>query len=118
MISRRPYRLALVAILPLLVAACAKMPGNGGEAPSAPPPPRVDDAQSSDDAQMPCRLDAISSAVGTPLADTSEEALAKQSGAEQTRVLRPGDAATLDHRPERLNIHLNDNDVIEELSCG
>ncbi|MGM0825390.1 MAG: I78 family peptidase inhibitor [Pseudomonadota bacterium] len=118
MTSRQPYRLALVAFMPLLVAACAQTPGNGGEAPSAPPPPRVDNTQSSDNAQKSCRLDAISSAVGTPLADTSEAALARQSGAEQTRVLRPGDAATLDHRPERLNIHLNDNDVIEELSCG
>lgn len=116
--QQRPYWLAIVAVVPLLVAACAQTPGNRGEAPSAPPPPRVDDTQSSDNTQMACRLDAISSAVGTPLADTSEAALARQSGAKQTRVLRPGDAATLDHRPERLNIHLNDNDVIEKLSCG
>jgi len=34
------------------------------------------------------------------------------------RVLRPGDMATMDHRPDRLNIHLDDQDVIEALRCG
>ncbi|KPQ20474.1 MULTISPECIES: I78 family peptidase inhibitor [unclassified Halomonas] len=118
MMWRLFYRLIAVAVLPLFVVACAQTPGAGGEAPSAPPPPEVDDTQAADDGGNSCRLDDIQSAVGSPLSETSREALKRQSGAEKVRVLRPGDAATLDHRPERLNIHLNDNDAIEEVSCG
>lgn len=34
------------------------------------------------------------------------------------RVIRPGDMVTLDFRPERLNIRIDDNDVIESVECG
>lgn len=118
MICRRGWQFSVLTLLPLLLVACAQTPGTGDDVPSAPPPPQVDSAQPVDNEREACRLEDIQYAVGTPLDDTSSDALARQSGAEQVRVLRPGEAATLDHRPERLNIHLNDNDVIEELSCG
>lgn len=34
------------------------------------------------------------------------------------RIIRPGDAVTMDYRVERLNVNLNDMDVIESISCG
>jgi len=34
------------------------------------------------------------------------------------RVIRPGDAVTLDYRPDRLNVRLDDDDVISEIGCG
>jgi hypothetical protein len=34
------------------------------------------------------------------------------------RVLRPGTAKTMDHRPDRLNIHLDDHDHLVDLSAG
>lgn len=117
MTCQRGWQLVVLTFLPLFLAACAQTPGQGDDVPSAPPPPKVDNVQSPGD-ETACRLDDIQYAVGTPLGETSSNALARQSGAEQVRVLRPGEAATLDHRPGRLNIHLNDNDVIEELSCG
>lgn len=118
MIWRRGWQLIVLTFLTIFMVACAQTPGAGDDVPSAPPPPQVDNAQSAGDERAACRLEDIQSAVGTQLGDTSSEALARQSGATQTRVLRPGDAATLDHRPERLNIHLNDNDVIKEVRCG
>ncbi|MCA1771100.1 MAG: hypothetical protein LC677_00100 [Halomonas sp.] len=118
MICRRGGQLIVLTFLPLFLAACAQTPGTGDDVPSAPPPPQVGSTQPADDERTACRLDDIQSIVGTPLDDTSSDALARQSGAEQVRVLRPGEAATMDHRPERLNVHLNDNDVIEEVSCG
>lgn len=118
MIGRRGWQLIGLTFLPIFLVACAQTPGPGDDVPSAPPPPQVGSAQPADDERAACRLEDIQYAVGTPLGDTSSDALARQSGAEQVRVLRPGEAATLDHRPGRLNIHLNDNDVIEELSCG
>lgn len=117
MTCQRGWQLVVLMFLPLFLAACAQTPGKGDDVPSAPPPPKVDNAQSPGD-EAACRLDDIEYAVGTPLGDTSGDALARQSGAEQVRVLRPGEVATMDHRPGRLNIHLDDNDVIEELRCG
>jgi hypothetical protein len=34
------------------------------------------------------------------------------------RVLRPGMAATMDFRDDRLNLHLDDHDVIAMVTCG
>ena len=34
------------------------------------------------------------------------------------RVIRPGDAVTMDYRPDRLNVYLDDADVIERIACG
>jgi hypothetical protein len=34
------------------------------------------------------------------------------------RVVRPGEAVTLDYRPDRLNVRRDDDDVIAEIACG
>ncbi|WP_432541532.1 I78 family peptidase inhibitor [Kineococcus sp. SYSU DK002] len=34
------------------------------------------------------------------------------------RVLRPGEAVTLDLRPDRLNVHLDGDDRLDHLSAG
>lgn len=35
-----------------------------------------------------------------------------------TRVIRPGEMATMDHVPERLTIHLDDEGTIRRMTCG
>lgn len=35
-----------------------------------------------------------------------------------TRIVRPGMAVTMDYRPDRLNIDLDEDDRILRLSCG
>lgn len=37
---------------------------------------------------------------------------------QMTRVLRPGDAMTMDLLPDRLNIIINEDDRIERVYCG
>lgn len=34
------------------------------------------------------------------------------------RILRPGDAATMDFNPERINVEVNDNDIVLSVHCG
>ncbi len=34
------------------------------------------------------------------------------------RIIRPGDAATMDARPDRLNIDLDDSETITRIWCG
>ena len=50
--------------------------------------------------------------------DTRREAIQRTTNARIARVLRPGDAATMDYRAERLNILIDDNGRISGLRCG
>lgn len=36
----------------------------------------------------------------------------------KVRVIRPGQAVTMDYLPSRLNINLDSNDIIRRLTCG
>ncbi|RFP86522.1 hypothetical protein DZK27_13980 [Rhodobacteraceae bacterium 63075] len=38
--------------------------------------------------------------------------------ADTVRVIKPNSAVTLDHRPERLNVHVSDAGIITKLTCG
>jgi hypothetical protein len=38
--------------------------------------------------------------------------------AEHVRAVYPGDMVTMDHRPDRLNLGLDDDGIIVALSCG
>ena len=42
----------------------------------------------------------------------------KKSGAHLVRVIRPGQAVTMDYRLERLNVHVNARKRITRLTCG
>lgn len=48
--------------------------------------------------------------VGQPFSDTSFD--------EAARIIRPGTAVTQDFRPDRLNVELDENDVITRIACG
>ncbi len=65
-----------------------------------------------------CDTAAVSYALGENFDEANLPQLQSESQSRQVRVLHPGDAATMDHRPERLNIHVDDNELIEELRCG
>lgn len=96
----------------LAVAACSAGPQQSITRDEAPPPPRVDSENDY------CGVQPVQDRVGRELNDTLREAIAEESGAERIRVLRPGDMATMDHRPDRLNIHLDERDVITRIECG
>ncbi|MGO1394308.1 MAG: I78 family peptidase inhibitor [Halomonas sp.] len=111
-----------VSACALLLTACvsSQMPISpaNDDVDAAPPPPTVAPNGSSGEQAASCDLDAIQSAIGEPFDEANVAQLQSDSGARQVRVLRPGDMATMDHRPDRLNIHLDDQDGIEALRCG
>ncbi|WP_430468715.1 I78 family peptidase inhibitor [Vreelandella titanicae] len=115
-------KFAAVSACALLLTACvsSQMPISpaNDDVDTAPPPPTVTPNGTSDEQAASCDLDAIQSAIGEPFDEANVSQLQSDSGARQVRVLRPGDMATMDHRPDRLNIHLDDQDVIEALRCG
>ena len=97
-----PAAVLPLAIVLLSMVACTTMPPPG----AAPLPGAM------------CNADAASWAVGrAPTADVVERARVESNSA-SVRVIRPGDAVTMDFRGDRLNITVNDRDAIIGLKCG
>ena len=112
----------IVSAFTLMLTACAssQMPISpaGDDVDAAPPPPTVTSSGASQEQTAACDLEAIQYAIGEQFDEANVPQLQSDSKARQVRVLRPGDMATMDHRPDRLNIHLDDQDVINDLRCG
>jgi len=115
-------KLVLVSTCTMLLTACvsSQMPISpaNDDVDAAPPPPTVAPNGSSEEQAASCDLDAIQHAIGEPFNEANVSQLQSDSGAHRVRVLRPGEMATMDHRPDRLNIHLDDQDDIQALRCG
>jgi hypothetical protein len=56
--------------------------------------------------------------VGTEFREHQRMNIQYETSARIARVLRPGDAATMDIRPDRLNILVDDAGLIAGLRCG
>lgn len=106
-------RLSLLSVV-LAIAACSASSQPAANRDEAPPPPRIDNGPGAD----ACGAQSVQDRIGRAFGDALREAIAEESGAGRVRVLRPGDMATMDHRPDRLNIHLDNNDVIARIECG
>ncbi|QTF93227.1 I78 family peptidase inhibitor, partial [Halomonas sp. BM-2019] len=77
----------------------------------APPPPRVE-------ASGECGAGRVQDRVGREYSESLGESIRDESGAASVRVIRPGEAVTLDYRADRLNVRLDDDDIIAEIGCG
>ncbi|APX94483.1 hypothetical protein BWR19_16925 [Halomonas sp. 1513] len=108
MLTLPRYLPALAASLAL--AACTSAGPSVPREP-APEPPSV--TQRGDT----CGARTVQDRVGRDFDEALRGSIEAESGAATVRVLRPGDAATMDHRPDRLNIRLDD-DRIEQITCG
>lgn len=132
---------ALASTLVLSVAACSREAGDtatNAAAPDAPADPAdmvspaADPSAGTPTGAMPpeatvdpaapaagaCNADAVQSLVGQTSTDALVEQAQRDSGSASVRVLRPGDAATMDYREDRLNIELDDAGAIVSLRCG
>ncbi len=65
-----------------------------------------------------CNADAIQPYVGQVATPTVVKAARKAAGAELVRALKPNDAATMDYRVERINIMVDDANMIVSATCG
>jgi hypothetical protein len=99
-------RMLLFSTLLATSTACTPMPPNAK--PSRPYPPRL--AQ--------CQADPGQQYVGQAASDDVVSQLQAATGAKTVRVLKPGMAATMDFRDDRLNLQLDEHDVIVKVSCG
>lgn len=88
-------------VLALSVGACATM---------APPP--------ANPAAGPCNAEGARWAIGQAVNDDVVNRILRDTGSRDARVLGPGDAATMDYRPDRINVDVNDRGAITGLRCG
>lgn len=93
-----------IALLSLIVSACATMP-SAVEQPAAPSP------------AAPCDAAPVQDLVGKPLAAHHADAQ-QRANAGAVRVYESGSAVTMDYRADRLNIETDASGTIVKLTCG
>lgn len=65
-----------------------------------------------------CSADAVQNMLGQFASADTVEQIRLQAGAESVRVLAPGDRATMDFNPQRLNIEIDEAEMIQRFNCG
>lgn len=65
-----------------------------------------------------CNAEAVQSMLGEHASSALVESARRKAGAEQVRVLAPGDAVTMDYNSQRLNIDIDEAEVVERITCG
>ncbi|QDX25465.1 hypothetical protein FPZ54_05120 [Sphingomonas suaedae] len=65
-----------------------------------------------------CNADRVQALVGREAKPRVIERAKQRSGARTVRVIRPGQAVTMDFRSDRLNVELDDVNTIKALRCG
>lgn len=101
------YAGMLLASTTLLVGGCAPP---ASMQPSSPGPQISGDGS--------CQADRVAWAVGQPATQEVLGKVWKQSGAGLLRPLAPGQAATRDYRPDRVNVQIDGANQITGVTCG
>ena len=120
----RAMRFGMIAGV-MLLGACATQPegGAGDGAGAAPAGPGVAQtvtppAQEGAEQPMQCNADAVQKVIGQAYTDALGEAARQQSGSRSLRVMRPGQAMTMDYRIDRLNLELDAGGKVVSARCG
>ena len=95
-----PLSLASVAVLGL--AACVTPPTPPAPAPGA----------------LQCVAEAGAWAVGKPVNDDLVAQVIADTHSRTARVIRPGQAVTMDFRGDRVNLMLDTQDRVDKVTCG
>ena len=98
-------RLPLAALTAALLAGCT---AEGVEPEPLPPMPVAEG----------CGAEQLGSYVGRQATDEVIARIQEWRGKNPIRVLKPGSAMTMDYRPNRLNVYLDDAGVITEFKCN
>jgi hypothetical protein len=91
---------SLASVAAVGLAACATPP--------APPAP----------GNLQCVAEAGAWAVGKPVSDTLVAKITADTHSRTARVIRPGQAVTMDFRGDRVDVTLDARDRVERVTCG
>lgn len=98
-------------LLPLALAACSSSP-SADKAASAEP------AAPASDAPKHCDAAAAQWAVGKTADQALVDKAVSDSGSSNARVIKPGQAVTMDFREDRLNIEVDAGNAVTAVRCG
>lgn len=120
---RTPLAIALAALFSLTVAACSRDAGDTTAATPAAIETPAEATPVADPATPPgmpgeCNADAVQSYIGQEATEETIEQARVDSGSATVRALKPGQPATMDFRPDRLDIALDKDNIIQTLRCG
>ena len=97
-------RTPIIASLVVLLAACAPLqPDSGG--------PAIAGAGT-------CNAEGLAWAVGEEATQQTMARIWRESGAGLIRPIAPGQAVTRDFRPDRVNVHIDGDNVVTATDCG
>jgi hypothetical protein len=97
-----PVSLMIASTVALALAACATPP-----APAVPPA-----------GAYQCVAASAAWAVGKPVSDELVAKVQSDTHSRAVRVIRPGQAVTMDFRGDRVNVMLDGQDRVERVTCG
>jgi hypothetical protein len=127
--SRRAWLVMSVMVLGLASAGCAsgsdvrpaptapspeQQAGAGGNVARPPQPPRPDPPP----ATGTCVAERAEWAVGRPASRELLERARVDATASVARFIRPNEAITMEFSPARLNLYLDERDVVRGVVCG
>lgn len=120
--SRPSFLVSLAAVLALSLGACASSQDDTApSAPSAPPTSATEatPATPPGDAAAQCNAGAAQSFVGREATETTVAEAQTAAGATgAVRVIKPGQAVTMDFRGDRLNVEVDERNAIVRITCG
>ena len=95
------------------LAGCASGTQSAGADASAPAsmPSSYSDGQQ-------CNADLAESAVGQKAGPDMLESYRDKAGAKQARILRPRDVITMEYNAERLNLRVDEQDMVISVNCS
>lgn len=112
------FRMLLALSMAMSLSACAHDQADASDTTASPPaaaaPANPDDANAPGD----CNANAVQSYVGQDASDATLGAIRSTTGAKRDRVIKPGDAVTMDYSSGRLNIELDEKGKIVRIACG
>lgn len=101
--NAKPVSLVIASTVVVGLAACATPP-----APSVPPAAGT----------FQCVAEPGAWAVGKPIGDELVAKVQSDTHSRAVRVIRPGQAVTMDFRGDRVNLMLDGQDKVERVTCG
>lgn len=104
-----------LAALTILLSACSTPVDLDAPAASSPSRQTSGFFEQSD---YRCDAEPAQTLVGKRIDDNIEAQARKLSGSKVVRTLRPGQVITMEYNPERVNVRVDDQDLITTVGCG
>ncbi len=121
--SRRTLALTAATALALALAACnGPAPEEQDQALDQAQQAAAEAAAPAPDAATPpagsCDASQVQGLVGQPYSDAVGEQARQDAGAQKVRTLKPNQPITMEYLGERLNIEVDENNLVSGVRCG